>query len=220
MNRVKILLIAAITAFSLSATAEAAKPSKAGQKSSTSQRTKTSRSNTQKKARQSERIPSYINDYNEQYIEDEPRPMEPYLNTNIDENSADIIDGKVIDATLVEAPTPAPPAGNDGEKVFETVEQMPVFPGGDTALMEFISNNLRYPKNAQDNGIQGRVTVNFVVKKDGSIGQVKIIRGKDPDLDKEAVRVVKTLPNFIPGTMNGQPVNVWYTLPITFRLQH
>lgn len=102
--------------------------------------------------------------------------------------------------------------------VFQSVEQMPQFPGGDAELMKYLSNNIHYPTIAAENGIQGRVTVQFVVKRDGSVGEVKVVRGKDPDLDKEAVRVVKTLPNFIPGKMNGQPVNVWFTLPVNFRL--
>ena len=72
---------------------------------------------------------------------------------------------------------------------------------------------------AMENNIQGRVVVQFVVTSTGKIGEVKVVRSKDPDLDKEAVRVVKSLPNFIPGKMNGQAVNVWYTLPITFKLQ-
>ncbi len=102
--------------------------------------------------------------------------------------------------------------------VFHAVEQMPQFPGGDVALYEFISKNLRYPPMAAENNIQGRVVVQFVVTKTGSIGEVKVLRGKDPDLDKEAKRVVKSLPKFIPGKMNGQSVNVWYTLPINFKL--
>jgi protein TonB len=108
---------------------------------------------------------------------------------------------------------------HEPEKVFTAVEQMPQFPGGDKELYSYISSHLRYPTMAAENGIQGRVTVQFVVQKDGSIGEVKVIRGKDPDLDKEAVRVVKSLPKFIPGKMNGQAVNVWFTLPITFKLQ-
>lgn len=102
--------------------------------------------------------------------------------------------------------------------VFHAVEQMPQFPGGDAALYEFIGKNLRYPPMAAENNIQGRVVVQFVVTKTGSIGEVKVLRGKDPDLDKEAKRVVKSLPKFIPGKMNGQSVNVWYTLPINFKL--
>ena len=104
-------------------------------------------------------------------------------------------------------------------KVFTAVEQMPQFPGGEAALMQYIQKNLKYPPVAMENNIQGRVVVQFVVTKSGKIGEVKIARGKDPDLDKEAVRVVKSLPDFIPGKMNGQAVNVWYTLPITFKLQ-
>ena len=105
------------------------------------------------------------------------------------------------------------------EKVFTAVEQMPQFPGGEAELMKYFSNNIKYPTMAMENNIQGRVVVQFVVTKSGKIGEVKVVRSKDPDLDKEAVRVVKSLPNFIPGKMNGQAVNVWYTLPITFKLQ-
>lgn len=104
-------------------------------------------------------------------------------------------------------------------KVFTAVEQMPQFPGGEAELMKYIQKNLKYPPVAMENNIQGRVVVQFVVTKTGKIGEVKVARGKDPDLDKEAVRVVKSLPDFIPGKMNGQSVNVWYTLPITFKLQ-
>lgn len=104
-------------------------------------------------------------------------------------------------------------------KVFTAVEQMPQFPGGEAELMKYIQKNLKYPPVTMENNIQGRVVVQFVVTKTGKIGEVKVARGRDPDLDKEAVRVVKSLPDFIPGKMNGQSVNVWYTLPITFKLQ-
>lgn len=117
------------------------------------------------------------------------------------------------DEIVVEDKKPEP------EKVFTAVEQMPQFPGGEGELMKYISSHIKYPPMAMENGVQGRVVVQFVVTKDGSVGQVKVMRGKDPDLDKEAVRVVKSLPRFIPGKMNGQAVNVWYTLPISFKLQ-
>ncbi len=84
----------------------------------------------------------------------------------------------------------------------------PQFPGGIEALYKFLNDHIRYPEQAAQNNIQGRVTVQFVVERDGSIGEVKVVRGKDPDLDKEAVRVVKSLPNFIPGKNNGQAVRV------------
>ena len=105
------------------------------------------------------------------------------------------------------------------EIMLRPTEQMPEFPGGQAALMKFINENLRYPATAIENGIQGRVVVQFVVKKDGSVNDnIMIVRGVDPALDQEAIRVCKTLPKFIPGKQNGQPVNVWFTLPITFKL--
>lgn len=112
---------------------------------------------------------------------------------------------------------PAPAANHDG--VFESVEERPEFPGGEAALMRYLGNHITYPAAAWENDIQGRVMIRFVVRKDGSVGDVQVVRSVDPDLDNEAVRVVKSLPNFIPGKMNGHPVNVWYHLPITFRLQ-
>lgn len=136
---------------------------------------------------------------------------------NEDRGVDDIINAQEHkDVVVVEEKKPEPV---DDNKVFETVEQNPQFPGGDAALLKYVSDHIRYPSVAQENNIQGRVVVQFVVTKTGSIGQVKVVRSKDPDLDKEAVRVVKTLPKFVPGKMNGHAVNVWYTLPITFRLQ-
>lgn len=136
---------------------------------------------------------------------------------NEDRGVDDIINAQEHkDAVVVEEKKPEPV---DDNKVFESVEQNPQFPGGDAALLKYVSDHIRYPSVAQENNIQGRVVVQFVVTKTGSIGQVKVVRSKDPDLDKEAVRVVKTLPKFVPGKMNGHAVNVWYTLPITFRLQ-
>ena len=114
---------------------------------------------------------------------------------------------------IVEEKKPEP------EQVFTAVEQMPQFPGGDAALMKFLSSNINYPQVAMENGVQGRVIVQFVVTKNGTVGEVKVIRSVDRDLDKEAIRLCKSLPKFIPGKMNGQAVNVWYTLPITFKLQ-
>lgn len=138
--------------------------------------------------------------------------------SNFDEGTDDInVVREHKDEVIVEEKKPEPP--KDENKVFTAVEQMPAFPGGEAALMKWISDHIRYPSIAQENNIQGRVTVQFVVTKTGSIGEVKVVRSKDPDLDKEAVRVVKSLPKFQPGKMNGQPVNVWYTLPINFKLQ-
>ncbi|MGM9828579.1 MAG: energy transducer TonB [Muribaculaceae bacterium] len=105
------------------------------------------------------------------------------------------------------------------EEVFRSVEQMPQYPGGDAELMKYLSSHIQYPAMAIENNVQGRVMVQFVVTKTGAIGEVKVVRGVDRDLDKEAIRVVKSLPNFIPGKIEGKAVNVWYTLPVTFKLQ-
>ncbi len=104
-------------------------------------------------------------------------------------------------------------------KVFEVVEQMPQFPGGDAALMQFLSSHIKYPVVAEENGIQGRVVCTFVVERNGSITDVKVVKSVDPSLDKEAVRVIKSMPNWIPGKQNGSAVRVKYTVPVTFRLQ-
>lgn len=136
---------------------------------------------------------------------------------NIDQGTEDlnVIREHKNDVTLDESK----PADVPAEKIFTSVEQMPQFPGGEAAMLKYLSDHIVYPPMAQENNVQGRVVVQFVIKKDGSIGDVKVVRGKDPDLDREAVRVVKTFPKFTPGKMNGQPVNVWYTLPINFKLQ-
>ena len=110
------------------------------------------------------------------------------------------------------------PVVEEDNKVWEIVEQKPQFPGGEAALMKYIRDNMQYPSIAQENGIQGRVVVRFVVSKDGSVRDVTVMRGVDPSLDKEAIRVVKSLPNFIPGKQNGHAVNVYYILPVSFRL--
>ncbi len=111
-------------------------------------------------------------------------------------------------------------APTDGdEDVFEVVENMPEFPdGGMPGLMKYLSTNIRYPEAAHKAGTQGRVTVQFVVGKDGSIGNVGILRGVDPNLDAEAIRVISSMPKWKPGTQKGEPVNVKYTVPVMFRL--
>lgn len=104
------------------------------------------------------------------------------------------------------------------EEVFNIVEDMPEFPGGQMALLKFIAKSVKYPVIAQENGIQGRVFVAFVVNKDGSVTDVRIARGVDPSLDKEAIRVVKSLPKWKPGMQRGKPVRVSYSVPINFVL--
>ena len=104
-------------------------------------------------------------------------------------------------------------------KVFDVVEQMPSFPGGDAELMKFLHDHMKYPAVAEENGIQGRVICTFVVERDGSITEVKVIKSVDPSLDKEAIRVLKSMPKWIPGKQNGSAVRVKYTVPVNFRLQ-
>ena len=105
------------------------------------------------------------------------------------------------------------------EEIFKSVEQMPQFPGGEAALMRFLSSHINYPPMAAENNVQGKVIVQFVVDKTGIVGEVKVVRSVDKDLDHEAIRVCQALPKFTPGRQNGRPVSVWYTLPIQFKLQ-
>jgi protein TonB len=105
------------------------------------------------------------------------------------------------------------------EMVYTVVEEMPEYPGGEAALRKFISEKILYPVIAQENGIQGKVYVTFVVSADGSVKNAKIARGVDPVLDKEALRVVSTMPRWTPGKQRGKAVNVFYTIPISFILQ-
>ena len=112
----------------------------------------------------------------------------------------------------------APPAVEES-RVFEVVEQMPQYPGGDAALTTFLAQHVKYPAVAEENGIQGRVVCTFVVERDGSISDVRVVKSVDPSLDKEAVRVLKSMPRWVPGKQNGATVRVIYTVPVTFRLQ-
>lgn len=107
----------------------------------------------------------------------------------------------------------------EGTVSIALVEQKPQFPGGDAAMYKWIGEHMKYPEAAAQAGIQGRVVVSFIVEKDGSVSNVKVLRGKDPDLDKEAVRVVRSMPRWQPGKMNGTPVRVTYMLPLNFKLQ-
>ena len=154
--------------------------------------------------------------------EDEMKSQEEILSTKTAIGSFDVKgndeSGEVLKAKEVIATEPVKPKEEEN-KVFDVVEQMPSFPGGQAALMNYLNNNIKYPVIAEENGIQGRVVVQFVVGKDGHISDVKVAKSVDPSLDKEAVRVVKAMPKWIPGKQNGQAVTVRYTLPVTFRLQ-
>ena len=154
--------------------------------------------------------------------EEELKSQEDLSKTNtaigaFDVKGNDEAAGEVLKAKEVIA-QPEPPKEEE-TKVFDVVEQMPSFPGGQSALFQWLSSNIKYPVVAEENGIQGRVIVTFVVERDGSITDVRVVKSVDPSLDKEAIRVTKSMPHWIPGKQNGSAVRVKYTLPITFRLQ-
>lgn len=131
----------------------------------------------------------------------------------------DEVGGAVLKAKEdIAAPEP-PKHVVEETKIFTVVEQMPMYPGGDAALMGYLRDNIKYPTVAAENGVQGRVVVGFVVERDGSITDVNILRGVDPSLDREAMRVVKSMPKWTPGKQNGSAVRVKYQVPVSFRLQ-
>ena len=105
------------------------------------------------------------------------------------------------------------------DKVFEKVEDMPEFPGGEQAMMDFVAKNVQYPKEAMEKEISGRVLVGFIVEKDGSISETEVVKGIGGGCDEEAVRVVKAMPKWKPGKQKGKPVRVHFMLPLTFKLQ-
>ncbi len=125
--------------------------------------------------------------------------------------------GPVVDITNIENVVVEEPEKE--EEIFQVVENMPEFPGGLQELMKWLQKNIKYPSISQENGVQGRVIVQFVVNRDGSIVDPAVIRSVDPYLDKEALRVVKAMPKWKPGEQRGKPVRVKYTLPVMFRLQ-
>lgn len=122
-----------------------------------------------------------------------------------------------VDSLVVTAEAPSVP--EDNSEVFVVVENQPLFPGGNAAMMKFLGDNIKYPAEAQEKNLQGRVTVNFVVEKDGRITDVQVVRSITPSLDKEAIRVIQSMPNWTPGKQKGENVRVRFTLPVVFRLQ-
>ena len=154
--------------------------------------------------------------------EDELKSQEELLQTKTaigsfdvkgNDEGAEVLKAKEIIVQEAEKPK------EEETKVFDVVEQMPSFPGGMSALMQYLSSHIKYPVVAEENGIQGRVICTFVVERDGSITDTRVARSVDPSLDKEAVRVINSMPRWIPGKQNGSAVRVKYTLPVTFKLQ-
>lgn len=154
--------------------------------------------------------------------EDEIKSQDEIMNSKVAVGFATVEgndeNGEVLKAKEVIATEPVKPKEEEN-KVFDVVEQMPSFPGGTAALMQYLSKNIKYPVVAEENGIQGRVICTFVVERDGGVTDVRVAKSVDPSLDKEAVRVVSSMPKWIPGKQNGSAVRVKYTLPVTFRLQ-
>lgn len=136
-------------------------------------------------------------------------------------NEGEMVMGQTGGVDIDPVPIPNPYINpKSSEEVFgDVAEQMPSFPGGDRKLMEYLSENIRYPEECEEICVQGRVIVSFIVEKDGSISNVKVAKSLDPLLDKEAVRVVSGMPKWIPGRQNGVAVRVRYIIPVTFRLQ-
>lgn len=155
--------------------------------------------------------------------EDELKTQDQIMETktaigSFDVKGNDDVNGEVLKAKEVIA-QPEPPKHEEEAKVFDVVEQMPSFPGGPSALMEYLHDHVKYPVVAQENGVQGRVVVSFIVERDGSITDVRVVRSVDPSLDREAARVVSSMPRWTPGKQNGSAVRVKYNVPVSFRLQ-
>jgi len=144
--------------------------------------------------------------------------VEEKVETRIEINTEDDASKRQMEA-FVPPPPPKPKVEEVTEEIFVVVEEQPEFPGGNTAMMKFLSDNIKYPVIAQENGIQGRVITNFVVERDGSITDVQVVRGVDPSLDKEAIRVIQSMPKWKAGRQRGSAVRVRFTLPVVFRLQ-
>ena len=144
-------------------------------------------------------------------VEDNVEVASVEINTEDDKNKVVAISAPVTSSAPIEE--------EEDNVVFQVVEKMPSFPGGDSQLFKFLNDNVKYPVIAQENGVQGRVICQFVVNRDGSIVDVEVVRSVDASLDKEAIRVIKSMPKWSPGQQRGKPVRVKYTLPVNFKLQ-
>lgn len=150
------------------------------------------------------------------YIDDEPVRVRLFVSVVFDYNNIDTLDCKLMtysydDSDFIYYKQP--------DEVFTVVEEMPEYPGGMDMLFKFLGENIRYPAEAKNNHEQGRVFINFVVEKDGSISNAKVLRGAAPSLDAEALRVINLMPNWKPGMQRGKPMRVGYNLPVKFTLQ-
>lgn len=140
------------------------------------------------------------------------------VNAQVIDDNADVVvmsvENQPKGAEILEVFEPEP----DENAIFQVVETQPEFPGGMAELMKYLQKNTRYPKVCKEQGLQGRVIVQFVVNTDSTISDVKVVKPVNPHFDEEALRVVRAMPKWKPGTQRGKPVRVRFTLPITFRL--
>ena len=176
-------------------------------------------------------IPEEIVPITEQKPPEPPKVQPPAIvsTINIVENEVDVDENIVIDAEadqqteipeyIPPAPVPAEEESEEVGEIFYVVESMPEFPGGEEKIYEYLARNLEYPRQANEAGIQGKVFVTFVVESDGSITDIKVLRGIGGGCDEEAVRVVQNMPKWIPGKQRGKPVRVHFNLPIKFTLK-
>ncbi len=150
-------------------------------------------------------------------VVDSVKPEEQVQLMTADEAQVEVKNEEVVE--VIEQPKEEVQEEEAEPEPFVVVEEMPMFPGGDPALLTWIMEHTNYPEVAKENNIQGRVIVRFCVTSKGGVSQVSVLKGVDPELDAEAVRVVSTLPAFKPGKQGGKPVPVWYMVPITFTLK-
>ena len=146
-------------------------------------------------------------------VEDDVVVEEIQINTE-DDNKRDIVINQPVSAGTGVSEDPT-----DSDVPFHIVEKMPSFPGGESALNQYLNKNIKYPPIALENGVSGRVICQFVVNRDGSIVDIEVVRSVDKSLDNEAIRVIKSMPKWTPGEQRGKPVRVKYTLPVNFRIQ-
>lgn len=150
-------------------------------------------------------------------VVDSVKPEEAAQLMSADQAQVEVKDAEVVEEVQVAAEEVQEDV--DAAEPFVVVEEMPMFPGGEVALLAYIAEHTQYPEVAKENNIQGKVIVRFCVTSKGGVDKVSILKGVDPELDKEAIRVVQTLPAFKPGKQGGKPVPVWYMVPINFTLK-
>jgi len=152
-------------------------------------------------------------------VKEEYKSQEALTNTKVAISIADVKGNDEKGKDIADVKQAVTQIKEEEDHVYQVIEQMPQYPGGESELMSYIAKNLKYPVIAQENGIQGKVILRFVVSKSGVVDKIEVVRSLDPACDKEAVRVVKTLQRWIPGKQNGVNVSVFYTLPIAFKLE-